>query len=72
MAFVIEKNVPFTGLVRFTRYPFPEMEVGDSFECPASEAKRARAAAIGYGARHNMKFSARKQADGSYRLWRIA
>lgn len=73
--YVIEKGVPTppprhhgSGTIK---YPFHEMEVGDSFHAPAEEAKRARLAATGWGKRNGRKFVGRKNGDG-IRIWRIA
>lgn len=69
--FKIEKNaVPQTPESR-RRYPFGDMEVGDSFWFSAAIYQQATPAASYYGKRNNKKFSVRKDGDG-YRCWRVA
>ncbi len=77
MAVQIEKNVPLpgSGAGRPSKYPFADMEVGDSFlvaEGPSSGhlGYNARNAAKNFGVRHGMKFSV-KQTEGGVRIWRI-
>ncbi len=53
-----------------SRYPFAEMEPGQSFVVPAEENKGVRSAAHSFGKRHEQKFTCRRQADGSVRIWR--
>ena len=79
-AYQVQKDV---GLPRrqsmFRSYPFPEMEVGDSFALLMDdplERERVRSAASYYSIRHQVKFSVRI-ADRSanprtYRCWRIS
>lgn len=70
--FKIEKNAlvpPPSGRPR--RYPFGDMEVGDSFWFAAAIYLQAAPAAAYYGKRNNKKFSVRKDGDG-YRCWRVA
>ena len=63
----VEKNVPIPN-----RYPFGEMEVGDSFAVPPSTSRNnVAASASRYGDKHKMKFTVRKYKDGAYRCWRI-
>jgi len=52
---------------RKPKYPFADMEVGQSFEIPAN----GRTAASVYGARTNKKFATRKMEDGTFRCWRL-
>jgi hypothetical protein len=64
----IEKNVPIPA-----RYPFGEMEVGDSFAIPLGVARNTVTVAAGrYDDKHNMKFTVRRMADNTLRCWRIA
>ena len=59
------------------RYPFEGMEVNDSFfvacdfEDRAVVANRVRSAAIQWGKRRGLKFTARMVDDG-IRVWRVA
>lgn len=70
--FKIEKNVPMpNGLrTRGSRYPFPQMEVGDSFFAQGSRGTIASAAHT-YGKKHGFRFSSRTEGDG-VRVWRVA
>lgn len=63
----IEKNVPLPR-----RFPFDDMQVGDSFAIP-SEVHRTTVsvAANRYGAKHGVKFTVRLMPNRSYRCWRI-
>jgi hypothetical protein len=64
--FVVEKNIPLP-----LKFPFDQMEVGDSFAIP-SEVKRATVAVYArrYGDKHGMKFITRQMTDGIIRCWR--
>lgn len=80
MAFEIEKNIPIpkppTG---FTKYPFGEMEIGDSFFMRCSEADvlklktRIRGATRPFRKRRNTtaRFEVRR-VSGGVRCWRTA
>jgi len=61
---LIEKGVPIPG-----RFPFGEMEVGDSFVI-TTKRQTASVAARRYGDKHNMKFITRQMPDGTIRCWR--
>lgn len=73
--YAIEKNVPVPPRnaainEKARKYPFPSMEVGDSF---TTEDTKVRGAAYQWGTVNGgKKFSVRKQGDGSFRVWRIA
>ena len=68
----VEKNIPYPLRPSYGKYPFDEMEAGDSFFILTGGVKppAAYSAASCYGRRHDMKFSCRKVEDG-YRIWRI-
>lgn len=68
MNYVIEKNVPTPKVFGrgCSKYPFSQMQVGDSFVAD----KKARCAATNFGKRHGLKFSSRAEGD-SIRIWRI-
>ena len=74
----IEKNIPIpdrdmSGLGRKTKYPFLDMEVGDSiFDDSADKIGKSKAypAANTWGKRRGIKFAAR-QVDGGVRIWRV-
>jgi hypothetical protein len=68
--FVIDQNVEIPG--SRTRYPFPEMEPGDSiFFDTEKRAVSARVAAVRYAAKQNegWRFTLRR-VEGGWRLWR--
>ena len=63
----VEKNVPIPN-----RYPFDEMQVGDSFVVPPKIARNTvSVAASRYGEKHQMKFTVRRMDDKTLRCWRI-
>ncbi|MFD1945044.1 hypothetical protein [Paradevosia shaoguanensis] len=66
--FRIEKNVPLPERARRARYPFHQMEIGDSF---FATDKRANYSAYAFGVRNGVKFVCRAENNG-YRIWRIA
>lgn len=68
VAFKIEKGVamPERKRGRPTRYPWAQMEIGDSFVAPYKPNLVLAAA------RYQKKFSYRKQSDGTVRVWRVA
>lgn len=72
MDYQIEKNIPLPK-PRATniKYPFGQMQKGDSFAVKLEEYRRADRAARAYGWKHNMKFSVRKDEDGVPRIWRV-
>jgi len=64
---LIEKNIPIP-----VRYPFAQMQVGDSFAIPPNVNRTTVASsALKYGRQHGMKFVVRMVADRSYRCWRV-
>ena len=64
----IDKGIPLPK-----RYPFDQMEVGDSFAVPEGiNRTRVSVAAMRYGRDHGMKFTVRQMPDRSLRCWRIA
>lgn len=65
----VDKNIPIPTS-KYTKYPYGEMEVGDSFFVKI-EREKIYSSSSQYGKRHNAKFSVRKEADG-YRVWRIS
>lgn len=67
--FLVEKGIPVPRVSGRAVYPFPLMEVGDSFSIDGKE--RVAAAASVFGKRHGVKFSLRKDGEG-YRVWRVA
>jgi hypothetical protein len=61
----VVSNVPVPE--RYTRYPFHQMKVGDSFY---SSSSTVTSAAFRHGTLYNKKFTVRKEGDG-LRVWRI-
>lgn len=63
----IEKNVPLPQ-----RYPFAQMEIGDSFAVPEGiNRTRVSVAAKRHGDKHGQKFTVRIMPDRSFRCWRV-
>ena len=72
--FLIEKGVPI-GAPRFTKYPFGNMILGDSF-VSSGDPNNLRSAAGQFAKRNpklKIKFSIRKiqGVDNQYRCWRV-
>lgn len=70
----IEHNIPIKGIkVSRSKFPFKDMEVGDSFKVPKSKRSGALASACGYGARQEpeQKFTSKIVDDRNVRIWRI-
>lgn len=74
----IEKNVPIPDAMRFgkpRKYPFAEMDVGDSFFAP-NVGISAMAGSITYASkRHGKKFATRFLTENGVkgvRVWRVA
>ena len=73
----VEKGIPLPELAgkgRALKYPWPEMEVGDSFAVEPGKHDTVRTAASYWARRHpesGIKFSVCMQEDGSYRCWRV-
>ena len=68
----IEKNVPVPK-TRGSKYPFAQMEVGDSFYEPSRQTTHLVSASYTFRRRHNLldwKFVARKENYGA-RIWRV-
>ena len=70
----IEKNIPIPeacGGAITRKYPFNEMEVGDSIFIEGRKGSYTPGnAAHNYGKNHGKKFTSRKENDG-FRIWRI-
>lgn len=66
----IEKGVPVADAR--VKYPFADMEVGDSFWIGGLQDPNApRGAAFRWGSNHGVSFKTRKEKDG-VRVWRVA
>lgn len=75
--FEIEGNVLIPasrGRSTVHRFPFAQMEVGQSFALPNDKMRNAAARAANTFAKNNagFKFITRSMGDGSFRLWRVA
>lgn len=65
----IDKNVPIPEKrERKGKYPFPKMEVGDSF---FTKSDGVKAALSRYSKAHGVDLISRKEGDG-FRIWRKA
>ncbi len=72
--FKIEKGVPLSSnTVGDPKYPFRDMDVGDSFSIEGGgvAANLVRAASANETRKSGKRFSTRK-FEGGYRCWRIA
>lgn len=69
----IEKGIKPPNTTVTSKYPFAEMNVGDSFVVDtATERQNTYSAAIYYGRKHNgFKISSAKEGN-KYRIWRVA
>jgi hypothetical protein len=70
----IDKGIPFQQVIRGKRdskYPWIEMEIGDSFLFPANLKKSTASNNASFASRsHGKKFIVRKTPEG-YRCWRV-
>ena len=76
MNYVVEKNVPISSFGSRTSYPFPSMQIGDSFVFPKADQKRIAAAAWAYSKKSTeggrpVRFTIRTTGDGTCRIWRV-
>jgi hypothetical protein len=71
----IEKDYPIPKIERRHKYPFKDMEIGDSFFAPFEDGvapERVRVRIINAAKVYDpMKFITRK-VDGGFRVWRIS
>jgi len=69
--FKIEKGIPFHAAR--SKYPFADMEVGDSFSFHPDSAFLVNSAAGAYSRKYaGIKFSVKKQSETESRIWRIS
>jgi hypothetical protein len=69
----IEKNIPMPSSAFRSKYPFADMQVGDSVffdNEPMRSQSKPVISAHNFGTRNNMKFSARSEGNG-VRVWRV-
>ncbi len=77
--YVVEKGIPIPRR-DIAKYPFPQMDIGDSFLIPEKERHAARSSAVNYSdvlygrdrTVPRKKWSIRRFGCGTYRVWRIA
>lgn len=81
--FTIEKNIPVTAPTGArgprSKYPWPQLEVGDSFAMPTngnakSDRRRLLAAALSYAKKTGTRFVAGYESQGEtnfVRVWRV-
>ena len=63
----VESNIPIPG-----KYPFAQMQVGDSFLVPQDVKRQTvNVAALRYGRTSGKRFTVRMTPEG-YRCWRTA
>jgi hypothetical protein len=68
----IDKDVPMPKEVRYNKYPWLEMAVGDSFFIPDG-TKNYPSRVAGYATkRHAPKRFTARRVEGGTRVWRIA
>ena len=65
----IETDIPVPMSTRSRKYPFLDMQVGESIWFDEQVNGRAYRSALSTGTRHNLKFVARKE-DSGIRIWR--
>jgi hypothetical protein len=72
MSYAIEKSIPIPDRTAQEpgRYPFAQMEVGDSFVVPRSERHRVDNAAAWYRKRRGHRYTRRTLGD-TVRIWRV-
>jgi hypothetical protein len=78
MTYVVDKDVPIPAARgAYSKYPFGDVEVGDSFIVPPGDidprvvANRVQVAAKGFGRRNGMLFTTRSTSQG-VRVWRVS
>lgn len=68
----IEKKIPIpSGRGPYGKYPWSQMEIGDSFLIPGKKVSLVSSTMASAGRRLNKKFTART-VEGGVRVWRIA
>jgi hypothetical protein len=75
MSYEIEKNVPMKQKVeraKFKRkYPFDDMEIGDSFLVATENREKVRVASYIEGIRKHKLFKVTLDEDDNVRCWRL-
>jgi hypothetical protein len=65
----IETDIPVPASTRSRKYPFLDMQVGESIWFDEKVNGKAYRSSLSTGTRHNLKFVTRKE-DGGIRIWR--
>jgi hypothetical protein len=71
MKYKIEKNVPIPEKKGRKKYPFGDMEIGDSFVMQ-KVITTANSIARSYGNRHKVRFTCYAISENKTRVWRTA
>lgn len=74
--FIIEKNIPIPEKHAPVKYPYRDMEVGDSFEVEVEDTirkvyNRLASSSLIYGKKTGTKFRIGMTLQGKVRIWRI-
>jgi len=72
--FQIDRGLPIPEVIkgRPMKYPFADMQVGDSFSVTLKQGRNASTAARVYAHRHpGVQFTSRKDVE-NFRIWRTA
>ena len=67
----IDKNVPLPPFTRGARFPYEQLEVGDSFYVEGGKLSSICNSNYRVGKRLQAKFTAR-QEDSGVRVWRVS
>lgn len=67
--FKIEKGIPIPPKPNYTKYPWRDMDVGDSFYVAGKTIHTIRGSMVNANKRINREFVARQEGDG-VRVWR--
>jgi hypothetical protein len=71
IAFKVDTGIPVPE-GNYGRYPFPVMNIGDSFSFNKDMLKRLRCAAHAYAQRHNgVRFVFRQISEDEWRCWKV-
>ncbi len=78
--FAVERGIPMPARRNMTKYPFAQLEVGDSFAVPIPMGTDAGArtaailsAAYSWGKRNSIRFAVRLDDNkATARVWRVA
>lgn len=73
--YTVEKNIPIPPSAKREnakrKYPFNEMEIGDSFWVDTENRNKVRIAAFNEGTRKKKLFKVTKDMQGEVRCWRL-